>query len=135
MELAPGRHHRGRDLPRTSTRPLLSLAQANFHYLHVAGAALLFGIFLGATINGMVGHHEATRFLVFKESFFFLVLLPPIIFESVRLAPSQEAGNACGPACLGAPARLSPPCCSRRTSRLAGKPPDHMGMQEAHPGM
>lgn len=59
------------------------LKKAKFTFLHVAGAALLLGIFFGLLIKGIAGESSgANDFLVFKEIFFFLVILPPIIFES-----------------------------------------------------
>ncbi|KAK3259269.1 hypothetical protein CYMTET_31726 [Cymbomonas tetramitiformis] len=59
------------------------LKRSNFHYLHEAGAAMMLGAFVGCTVKFAGGtKHSFKENMDFHEEIFFLVLLPPIIFES-----------------------------------------------------
>jgi len=58
------------------------LKRLKFHYLHEAGVALLLGVFLGLFVTLGTSDRDSGYWLRFKKEFFFLFLLPPIIFES-----------------------------------------------------
>ncbi|KAL6051961.1 monovalent cation:H+ antiporter, CPA1 (nhx1), variant 2 [Balamuthia mandrillaris] len=51
-------------------------------YLHETGAAILFGALIGAFIRFFTDIERLKSIVKFKGDFFFLFLLPPIIFES-----------------------------------------------------
>ena len=57
------------------------LRSRNVYWLSEAGTALLFGVFASLIVE-VVSRGQGDSWLAFKEEFFFLFLLPPIIFES-----------------------------------------------------
>eukprot|EP01122_Echinamoeba_exundans_P014001 TRINITY_DN6250_c0_g1_i1.p1 TRINITY_DN6250_c0_g1~~TRINITY_DN6250_c0_g1_i1.p1 ORF type:complete len:603 (-),score=192.92 TRINITY_DN6250_c0_g1_i1:84-1892(-) len=58
------------------------LKNAHFHYLHESGAAMLIGLVTGILIRYGTNAETLRGVVAFDQHFFFLVLLPPIIFES-----------------------------------------------------
>lgn len=58
------------------------LKNAHFHYLHESGAAMLIGLVAGILIRYGTNAETLRGVVAFDQHFFFLVLLPPIIFES-----------------------------------------------------
>eukprot|EP00899_Mesostigma_viride_P028374 jgi/Mesvir1/8721/Mv02650-RA.1 len=58
------------------------LRKYNFRIFHEAGAAMFLGILIGLVATTAGASAEFLEFLEFDEYFFFLFLLPPIIFES-----------------------------------------------------
>lgn len=58
------------------------LEKYHFHYLHEAGAALLLGILVSGIIKVAGASQEIHDIVSFDVEFFFLFLLPPIIFEA-----------------------------------------------------
>jgi sodium/hydrogen exchanger 3 len=58
------------------------LTKAQFKYLGEAGVGLLLGAFAGAILTATNGAEYFSTLVQFDESVFFLVLLPPIIFEA-----------------------------------------------------
>lgn len=58
------------------------LKNAHFHYLHESGAAMLIGLVAGLLIRYGTNADTLRSVVAFDQHFFFLVLLPPIIFES-----------------------------------------------------
>jgi NhaP-type Na+/H+ or K+/H+ antiporter len=67
------------------------LEKKHFTYVHEAGGHLLLGVFAGLVLSLMFGHshesetgqqHEMVKVAKFDTEIFFLVLLPPIIFEA-----------------------------------------------------
>ena len=66
-----------------------ALELKHFTYIHEAGGHLLIGIAAGLTLSlmfgleeGEEGQHEMVKVAKFDTEFFFLLLLPPIIFEA-----------------------------------------------------
>jgi sodium/hydrogen exchanger 3 len=57
------------------------LRSTQFRYLHEAGAAILFGLVVGAGIRFLSNVEQLKRVVVFDRETFFLFLLPPIIFS------------------------------------------------------
>ncbi|BBM99154.1 ABC-2 type transport system permease protein [Marchantia polymorpha subsp. ruderalis] len=58
------------------------LRRHKFYYLHEASASLLIGIFAGVIANISNTEERFRKWFNFHEEFFFLFLLPPIIFQS-----------------------------------------------------
>ncbi|EFJ38384.1 hypothetical protein SELMODRAFT_163708 [Selaginella moellendorffii] len=58
------------------------LRRHKFYYLHEASASLLIGIIVGGIANVSNKEMSFKRWFNFNEEFFFLFLLPPIIFQS-----------------------------------------------------
>ncbi|KAJ7297204.1 hypothetical protein O6H91_Y073100 [Diphasiastrum complanatum] len=58
------------------------LRRRKFYYLHEAGASLLIGIIVGGIANISDTEESFRKWFNFNEEFFFLFLLPPIIFQS-----------------------------------------------------
>ena len=57
------------------------LRSTRFRYLQEAGAAILFGLVVGAGIRFLSDMQQLQRVVVFDREVFFLFLLPPIIFS------------------------------------------------------
>jgi sodium/hydrogen exchanger 3 len=57
------------------------LRSTQFRYLHEAGAAIMFGLVVGAVIRFLSNVEQLNRVVVFDRETFFLFLLPPIIFS------------------------------------------------------
>eukprot|EP00250_Pteridium_aquilinum_P014548 c22055_g1_i1 orf=447-2219(+) len=58
------------------------LRRHKIYYLHEAGASLLIGLIVGGIANLSNTEESFRRWFNFREEFFFLFLLPPIIFYS-----------------------------------------------------
>jgi sodium/hydrogen exchanger 8 len=58
------------------------LHQLHFVYVHESGVGLILGIIVGALIRFVSDVDQLRSIVSFNQEFFFLVLLPPIIFES-----------------------------------------------------
>jgi solute carrier family 9 (sodium/hydrogen exchanger), member 8 len=57
------------------------LRASRFRYLHEAGAAIIFGLVVGACIRFLSNVEQLKKVVVFDRETFFLFLLPPIIFS------------------------------------------------------
>lgn len=58
------------------------LRRHKFYYLHEASASLLIGLIVGGLANISNTEENIRKWFNFHEEFFFLLLLPPIIFQS-----------------------------------------------------
>lgn len=58
------------------------LKQMHFKYLHESGAAMLVGLLAGLVVKLITNRETLISVVRFDQQLFFLVLLPPIIFES-----------------------------------------------------
>eukprot|EP01026_Neomeris_dumetosa_P005986 TRINITY_DN11847_c0_g2_i1.p1 TRINITY_DN11847_c0_g2~~TRINITY_DN11847_c0_g2_i1.p1 ORF type:complete len:342 (+),score=41.25 TRINITY_DN11847_c0_g2_i1:144-1028(+) len=81
------------------------LEKKNIYWISAAGFALLLGIFVGFMAKVTQGEDEYSKSIDFKTDFFFIVLLPPIIFEagfSLDVVPFfRNIGGICWFAFLG----------------------------------
>jgi hypothetical protein len=58
------------------------LREIKFAYLHESGAAMIIGLVAGLLVRTLNNTSTLKSVVAFDKHFFFLVLLPPIIFES-----------------------------------------------------
>lgn len=81
------------------------LRRRKFYYMHEASAALTIGLIAGAIANIWNKEEKFRKWLNFREEFFLLFLLPPIIFESgfsLQVRPFfNNFGAICSFALLG----------------------------------
>uniref|UniRef100_A0A6B2L1F4 Sodium/hydrogen exchanger n=1 Tax=Arcella intermedia TaxID=1963864 RepID=A0A6B2L1F4_9EUKA len=58
------------------------LQKTRFKYLSEAGGAMILGMLVGGIIRYTISQGKLQNVMIFDQSTFFLILLPPIIFES-----------------------------------------------------
>ncbi|CAG9467333.1 unnamed protein product [Pedinophyceae sp. YPF-701] len=68
-------------------------------YIHEAGAALLLGLFAGLVVSAVSTSAHQLAWIKFQPDFFFLFLLPPIIFESGISMPPRPFFKNFGAIC------------------------------------
>ncbi len=64
------------------TAYILRQLQTRWKIIHETGAAIIFGAIMGAFIRWFAKLERLQQIVTFDSEFFFLLLLPPIIFES-----------------------------------------------------